>query len=253
MTKDRIVAGASGSPGSVAAVRWAATEARLRDTGLSIIVAYHGRQAGRAATDDIIHTAVTAAREAAPGIEVRAVPLPGYAVPALLRAAQDAALLVVGGGVGGLIGRPAGSVAGQVATHARCSVVVVRGHPNDAGPVVVGVDDGADGVVGRAFDEAALRGAQVLAVTVGGKGGQAVEALGTELDSRLDPWRLKYPSVTARREYVDGRPDKIMVDVCRQARLAVVGPRRHGFEGVLLGAIGTRLLDYADCPVLIAR
>jgi nucleotide-binding universal stress UspA family protein len=44
-----------------------------------------------------------------------------------------------------------------------------------------------------------------------------------------------------------------MVDSCREAQLAVVGPRRRGNEGVLLGAIGTRPLRRAGCPVLIAR
>jgi hypothetical protein len=39
----------------------------------------------------------------------------------------------------------------------------------------------------------------------------------------------------------------------REARLVVVGPRRHSPPGVLLGPIGTRLLQRAGCPVLIAR
>ena len=60
-------------------------------------------------------------------------------------------------------------------------------------------------------------------------------------------------TVPAQREYVRGRPDRVMVDSCRSAQLAVVGPRRHGYAGVLLGAIGTSLLRRADCPVLIAR
>jgi nucleotide-binding universal stress UspA family protein len=72
-------------------------------------------------------------------------------------------------------------------------------------------------------------------------------------DSRLDPWRARYRSVSAQRESVDGRPDKVLVDSCRQARLAVVGPRRHGYEGVLLGAVASRLLRRSECPVLIAR
>ncbi|GAA2642669.1 universal stress protein [Paractinoplanes durhamensis] len=256
MDRTRIVVGANGSGGSIAAVRWAAAEARLRDTDLRIVVAYQ-RPEGQQENAGIVHAAVAAARAVAPAIEVRGVAMPGYAVPVLLHAAEEAALLVVGDqGRGGMFGAPADSVGKQVATQARCSVVVVRGRPDcDSGPVVVGVDDdAADAVIGRAFEEAALHGAQVLAVTAGpGARGKGAEVLGADLDSRLDPWRARYRSVSAQREYIDGRPDRVMVDSCRQALLAVVGPRRHGYQGVLLGEVGSRLLRRAECPVLIAR
>jgi nucleotide-binding universal stress UspA family protein len=163
----------------------------------------------------------------------------------LLKAAEDAALLVVGERGGGVL---AGAVGSQVATRARSSVVVVRGRADrSSGPVVVCVDEdtAADSVLGRAFEEAALHGAEVLAVTAG-NGGSAE-------DARLDPWRARYRTVPAQREYVDGKPGKVLVETCREARLAVVGPRRHGYEGVMLGAVGSRLLHGADCPVLIAR
>ncbi|MEU4236009.1 universal stress protein [Actinoplanes sp. NPDC026619] len=256
MDKTRIVVGASGSTGSLAAVRWAAAEARLRDSELRVVVAYQRRPSGviassqaanQAETAKIMHEAVAAARAIAPACEVRGVALPGYAVPALLHAAEEAALLVVGDHGGGrMFGAPTDSVAAQVATQARCSVVVVRGTTDRAdGPVVVGVDDdpAADAIIGRAFEEAALRGAPVVAVTAGP----------ASPDTRLEQWQAKFRSVPAQHEYVDGRPDKVMVDSCRQARLAVVGPRRHGYQGVLLGAVGTRLLRRSDCPVLIAR
>lgn len=253
MLKARIVVGAHGSPGSDAAVKWAAAEARLRDAELRVVVAHHGPPATA-----LIRDAVAQARAVAPGIDVVGVAMPGYAAPVLLHAAQRAALVVVGQrGGGALPGLSFGAVSSQVATQARCSVAVVRGRPDcDSGPVVVGVDDSpaTDAVIGRAFEEAALRGTTVLAVTAGAdRRGQSTEALGTDLDSRLDPWRLKYPAVGAQHEYVTGRPDKVLVENCRQAMLAVVGPRRHGYEGLLLGAVGARLLRRADCPVLIAR
>jgi nucleotide-binding universal stress UspA family protein len=253
MIRTRIVAGADGSAGSIAAVRWAATEALLRDAELHLITAYHRHQDGLTAAAEIIRAAVAQARATAPGLDVRGVTLPGYAAPVLLQAAREASLLVVGDRTQpGLPGLPFGAVSSQVATHARCSVVVVRGHTDRGrGPVVVGVDDSpaADAVIGRAFEEASLHGADVVAVTAG----RDAELGGTHTDAQLEPWRLRYGSVTAQREYVNGRPDKVMVDSCREARLAVVGPRGHGFQGVLLGAIGSRLLRRADCPVLISR
>jgi nucleotide-binding universal stress UspA family protein len=259
MVKARIVVGTHGSPGSDAAVDWAAAEARLRDAELRVVVAYHRQQtAGPPDTPRVLHDAVTRARAVAPGVEVSGVAMPGYAAPVLLHAAEGAALVVVGQrGGGSLPGLSFGAVSSQVATQARCSVVVVRGRPDcDTGPVVVGVDDSpaTDAVIGRAFEEAALRGATILAITAGaGHHQPSAGTAGGDLDDRLDPWRRKYPAVGAEREYVSGRPDKVLVENCRQARLAVVGPRRHGYEGVLLGAIGARLLRRADCPVLISR
>jgi nucleotide-binding universal stress UspA family protein len=260
MIKMRIVVGASGSAGSTAAVRWAAGEARLRGAELRVLTAYHrGRQSDED-TAAVVHHAVAQAREVAPDIEVRGVALAGYAAPLLLHAAEEAALLVVGDrGSSGFPGVPFGSVGSQVATQARSCVVVVRGRPDDSGPVVVGVDGGpqAGAVVGRAFEEAALRGTDLLAVTAHAvprsAGTTAKQALGADMDHHLDPWREKYPEVRAEREFVSGRADKVMELSCRQAQLVVVGPRGHGFEGVMLGSIGSRLLRRADCPVLIAR
>jgi nucleotide-binding universal stress UspA family protein len=276
--KTRIVVGIDGSAGSTAAVRWAAAEAQRRNVELRVLTAYQrqhpglhftaGRQTQREAEHEataVVHAAVTEARSIAPNVEVRAVALAGYAVPVLLHAAEEAALLVVGSrGEGGLPGMPSGSVGSQVATHAKASVVVVRGRPGaDTGPVVVGVDEGpsAGTIIGHAFEVAALRSAAVLAITVQANGRTrarsaqhtAEAVLGSDLNSHLDPWREKYPDVRAEREVIGGRPDKVLVERSRSAQLVVVGPRRHGFEGVLLGSVGTRLVERADCPVLIAR
>jgi len=263
MHKVRVVVGADGSPGSVLAVRWAAAEARLRGAELRVFTAYHRRDPGRQHDDGasaVVREAVTQARAVAPDIEVRGMAMPGYAAPILLHAAEEAALLVVGDRRrGSLPGQPLGSVGSQVATHARASVVVVRGRPGcDDGPVVVGVDDGpaASTIIGRAFEEAALREAPLLAVTAHANGraaAPAAEALGADIDPQLDPWREKYPSVRVEREYATGRPDRVLVQRCQDAQLVVVGPRRHGYQGVMLGPVGSELLRRAACPVLIAR
>jgi nucleotide-binding universal stress UspA family protein len=260
MLKVRIVVGADGSTGSALAVRWAASEARLREAELRVFTAYHRRDPRQQHDDGasaVVHEAVTQARTIAPGIEVRGLAMPGYAAPILLHAAEEAALLVVGDRRrGSLPGQPLGSVGSQVATHARASVVVVRGRPScDDGPVVVGVDDGpaASTIIGRAFEEAALRKTPLLAVTANGRSSPAAQVLGTEVDPQLDPWREKYPSVEVQREYAAGRPDKVLVQRCQEAQLVVVGPRRHGYQGVMLGAVGSELLRRAACPVLIAR
>jgi nucleotide-binding universal stress UspA family protein len=278
MLKTRIVVGVDGSYGAVAAVRWAAAEARLREAELRVLTAYHRHQPGLHSmasgqarpvaehdANAVVHEAVLEARSIAPDVEVRAMALPGYAVPVLLHAAEEAALLVVGArGQGGIPGQPFGSVGGQVATHAKGSVVVVRGRPDVGdGPVIVGVDESpaAETIIGHAFEEAALRSAALVAVTVQSNGrrparsarSSAEEVLGADLDSQLGAWRAKYPGVPAQREVVGGRADKVLLQRSQQAQLLVVGPRGHGFEGVMLGPVGTRLVERADCPVLIAR
>lgn len=278
MMKTRIVVGVDGSPGSTAAVRWAAAEARLRNVELRVLTAYHRQHSGlhhtaglparpmaEAEATAVVHEAVTEARSIAPDVEIVSAALHGYAAPVLLHAAEEAALLVVGTrDDGGIPGLPFGSVGSQVATHAKASVVVVRGRPGaDTGPVVVGVDESptAGTIIGRAFEEAALRRAALLAITVQTNGRQpagsarptAEAVLGSDLNGPLGPWRKKYPDVTAERAVVAGRPEKVLVQHSRQAQLVVVGPRRHGFEGVLLGSVGTRLVDRAACPVFIAR
>jgi hypothetical protein len=91
------------------AVRWAAAEAQLRKVELRVLTAYHrqhpglhfraGRQARPGAEEEaaaVVHEAVMEARSNAPDAEVRGVAPPGYAVPVLLHAAEEAALLVVG-------------------------------------------------------------------------------------------------------------------------------------------------------------
>jgi nucleotide-binding universal stress UspA family protein len=268
MMKTRIVVGVDGSHGAAAAVRWAAAEARLRRAELRVLTAYHRQQPGLHSTasgqarpvaehdaNAVVHEAVMAARSIAPDVEVRAMALPGYAVPLLLHAAEEAALLVVGArDEGGIFGQPFGSVGRQVATRAKGSVVVVRGRPDVGdGPVIAGVDDGptAGTILGHAFEEAALRSAALVALTVQSNGSR--QAGSAHVDSQLDQWRAKYPGVPVDREVVAGRADKVLVERSRQAQLVVVGPPGHGYEGVMLGSVGTRLVDRADCPLLIAR
>ncbi|XVU21429.1 universal stress protein [Actinoplanes sp. CA-054009] len=261
MIKTRVVVGVDGSAGSMAAVRWAAGEARMRQAELRVLIARHRQDSfsfeARPADADasVVHTAVMQARAVAPGVSVRGIAQPGYAVPVLVHASEEAALVVVGShGDRGFFGQAHGSVCSQVATQAHCCVVVVRGGEiPDGRPVVVGVNSEPDAgtIIGRAFEEAALRGAPLIAVTVRDGGPPAAaEALGAEIDLQLDPWREKYPQVRATREVIAGKPDKVLLQQCREAQLVVAGARR---QGALLGPVGTRLLQRAECPVLIAR
>lgn len=264
MFKSRIVVGVDGSAHDTPAVTWAATEAVRRGAELRVLSAYYRRRSTPGSTSshsagthaaEAVQRAVAHAREVAPGVEVRCQALPGYAVPVLVHASEEAAMLVVGNRRdGGFPGLPIGSVGSQVATQGRCCVVVVRGRFGaGAGPVVAGLDDSAaaSAVIARAFEEASLHNTAVEAVTVGSWG--AEDPPGNGADPQLDPWREKYPDVPASHEFIPGRPDKVLAQRSRSASLVVVGPRAHGFQGLMLGSIGNRLLERSGCPVLIAR
>jgi nucleotide-binding universal stress UspA family protein len=135
----RIVVGTDGSKGSHAALRWAAAEAKLRGDRLDIVVAWQVPPAAQLYLDiDLeLENSSKATAEAARTLvvdelgddapemhlEVRR----GPAAPALLDAAADADLLVVGShGHGAFTGLLLGSVSQHCTTHATCPVVVVR-------------------------------------------------------------------------------------------------------------------------------
>jgi nucleotide-binding universal stress UspA family protein len=139
--RGRIVVGTDGSDGSLAAVRIAATEARLRGVPLEVVCAWHPGAVGSipafgvgtpvAETLDELNEAL-ASTLAAEGLgpdsdlEVIATVVAGHAAEALLDASDNAALVVVGTrGRGGFAGLVLGSVSQQVAAHARCPVMVV--------------------------------------------------------------------------------------------------------------------------------
>jgi nucleotide-binding universal stress UspA family protein len=286
MNRARVVVGADGSAAGTAAVRWAATEARLRDTDLEVILAYRWQMPGRhfttsgalqRAADEqarsIIEASVAHARSAAPGLAVHGTAVLGYPAEVLLKSARDAELLVVGSrGLGGFRGLLLGSVGAQVATHASCPVVVVRGRATTTGPVVVGVDESASARVATAlaFEETAVRRhAMLLAVTaytapllpmtigtppLGYDQSELETVIRRSQAVELAEWREKYPDVVVDGEVVTGNPAEVLVAKSRHAQLVVVGTHSQGAVGaLLLGSVGLRLLHHADCPVLVAR
>jgi nucleotide-binding universal stress UspA family protein len=145
----KIVVGTDGSPSAQRAVRWALGEARLRKAPLHIVHAWMvplvdalpepwliATPVGH--TDDELHdrlaagargfleAAVAEAKAAEPGLDVIGELTEMRPAAALLAAARDADLLVVGSrGHGGFAGLLLGSVSSQCVHHAPCPVVVV--------------------------------------------------------------------------------------------------------------------------------
>jgi nucleotide-binding universal stress UspA family protein len=125
-----IVVGVDGSEPSKAALRWAVEEARLRHARVRVVHAwwvYPMLQPGADPTE-AVRTFVTETLGGQIDAEVTPVAVQGeQASAALVDAAEDADLLVVGSrGAGGFSGLLLGSVSQQCTHHAPCPVVIVR-------------------------------------------------------------------------------------------------------------------------------
>ncbi|TFV61827.1 universal stress protein [Geodermatophilus sp. DF01-2] len=139
-----VVVGADGSDCGLRAVRWAAEEAARRGAPLLIVHAmpHLGRRgvAGSAATDlprarGATAQAYTVARHTAPSVPTSTEVAPGEPVGALLRAAEDSQLVVLGINTTGAADEMVlASVAQRVAARSPRPVVVVpRSRPGTAG------------------------------------------------------------------------------------------------------------------------
>ena len=286
METNEIVVGTDGSGWSTAAVRWAAREAHHRGAPLRIVLAYewHWQSARYGGADELreradrraeqtINGAVAEAQSVAPDVALIPDTSYGEAAPALLTAAQNASLVVLGNrGRGGFGSLMLGSVSQRVATHAPCPVVVVRGQRDAVGgPVAVGADGSAasNEAIGAAFQAAADRGVPLIAVRAyqppSPPWGEEVEPIVLDTKERdiaeheglaatLAPWREKFPQVNVEELVAHGSAARVLVGVSHTAQLVVVGTRGHGsFAGTLLGSVGLQLLHHAECPVLINR
>jgi nucleotide-binding universal stress UspA family protein len=136
-----IVVGIDGSPQSFTALEWAAQEASIKNLDLHVVVAWHmplmlGMPLPLPTGFDPLEPAreVLAEAQAAvagsyPDVVLKTHTEEGQAARSLIRTAEavGASLLVVGArGHGELTGVLIGSVSENVATHAKCPVVVVR-------------------------------------------------------------------------------------------------------------------------------
>lgn len=287
--RHHVVVGIDGSDSALRAVRWAAGEARRRASRLRVVHAIEvlTGYAPHVVDWQTLHAALhergqqwlDRAREeaeiAVPDIQVDLVLEQTSPVVALVKASQDAALVVLGSrGLGGFSGLVIGSTAVELAGRAQAPVVVLRGEragERTSGPVVVGVDGTPVGeaAIAFAFEEASTRGADLVAVhawsdlvfeaaALGGAGALDFEPLAQRseeiLAERLAGWQEKYPDVRVVREVVRERPTRALLRHAEQARLLVVGTRgRGGFRGLVLGSTSQHLLRHAPCPVAIVR
>jgi nucleotide-binding universal stress UspA family protein len=292
-----VVAGIDGSPESRAAAEWAAREAKLRGLPLNLV---HVRepvpeplaQAPLRGAETQPDWSERIPRETAeglalrhPGVDVTRQQLTGRPADALVDAAKDADLLVVGSrALSGISGFLVGSVGQAVVARSEVPVVLVRageqaadehamdpvGIPSAATgfrPVVLGLDTDRpdDTVIAFAFEEAARRGA-ALRVVHGWNlppyyvYGAADPGFTVELDRAdaaaladvLRPWGAKYPDVEVAEVSHVGSPADQVVDASLDASLVVVGRRiRHSPVGAHIGPVTHAVMHHSIAPVAV--
>lgn len=287
---ETIVVGVDGSESSLEAFRWAADEARRRRWSVKAILAW-GRSYVVPVYGDFsdaewlqehaelqLHSWLKDELGDDPGIDVRREAREGPPARALLDAAHDAGLLVLGSrGQGGFASLVLGSVSQQCAQHASCPVMILRRdeaagrdkQAEHATPrIVVGVDGSgtAREALAWALEEARLRHASVDVVhawRMPFSDGYPVPTLTVlpAVEVEQEARRLLDAAVGSSAATGGTRVEPILVcdsaaraliDTAKGADMIVVGSRgRGGFSGLLLGSVSQKVLHHASCPVVV--
>ena len=299
MAQGSTVVGVDGSQSAVAAVRWAAADAAAHGSELVLVASAfppvttpfpegfyidlrgQAEHALAAATEQARAVASTAEWTVTTQIASES------PVAALLEASAGARMLVVGSRGAGAVARwVLGSVSTALAAHTTIPLTVVPSgwstgetEPADttgtAGDgrrdaVVVGVDGTAASgpAVAAAFDQAASRGAELVAVHAWADGDFALVHASESLppsqwatrrsDAEHDVHRAlaaarqRYPQVPVRIAVARDRPAHTLLEHAATAQLIVVGSHgRGGFTGMLLGSTSRKVLHLVTCPTLI--
>lgn len=284
-----VVAGIDGSDPGLGAADLAGDEAARRRLPVELVHAYLPPVMSRPATippdvpamatapelDDValrqhaeqlLHTAAARVRAAHPGLAIVTRLRDGPAGAVLTDASRQATLAVVGHrGAGGFTELLAGSVGVQLASHAACPVIVVRGTPALDAPVVVGVD-GSEG--SRRAAEFAVEAADryevpllalyAWAADAGwppalAQAGQPPPGVPEAVTETLATLTAGFPRVRVHPEVRHHIPaHEALVAASKNARLVVVGSRGlGGFRGLLLGSVSQALIHHAHCPVAV--
>jgi nucleotide-binding universal stress UspA family protein len=272
-----------------AALDWAAAEADTQNRPLHLVHAVTSTRvvnpggvasvpcddvSAWAAAESVAQDAARRARDVAPDLDITSRVVVGPAATAVLHAAQDAEMVVLGRrGLGRFTGLLRRSVSVQVTARAPCPVTVVHPiHDVEPGPssaqVVAGVDGSAHSTraIGCAFEAAARRGLGLAAVhawmprcpgdhvTIADDPAAAESAAWQKLEQSLAQWRDRYAGVTVTPKLMRCPPGAALVAESAGAALVVVGSRGRGsLRGLLVGSVSQIVLQHAHCPLTVVR
>jgi nucleotide-binding universal stress UspA family protein len=282
-----ITAGVDGTEESLAALAWAAREAVRRRLALRVVQAwkfqpYEAIDAGDRETQaqwvrDAVQEAARTVTGRHPELDVSTDVIEAGAVDALVAAAAEAEMLVLGSrGHGPVVGFLLGSVGQQVIAEVARPVVLVRAGDEPAAEaagreIVVGQQgdpDDSAATLRFAFETAAARGATVRVVRAWtlppvfayspGSLKLLDEAGGLEpyekkaLGAALQPWRERFPGVAVIEHLEMGSAGQVLLSVAGRAQLMVVGRRAHRTAvGARIGSVAHGVLHHAGCPVAV--
>jgi len=279
-----VIVGYDNSPDAKAAARWALDAAQRAGAPVEFLYAYEWPDwvpavstvgAPAVQPDGEIERAVTGmlnearaeARRSHPTVATGTSTVNASAALTLIGRSAEAAVIVLGSrGHSGVLGL-LGSVSVAVSENAQCPVVVVRGTPDPAAPVVAGVDDSvpAQAALRFAADQARLRGVGLRVVRAwfpaGGLGDPAPEAsLLVTADERqafvnlVNQVRAEHPGLEVTGETPSEHPAAALVRAGAQAQLLVVGTRGRGpVRGMLLGSVSQHVLRHSTCSVAVVH
>jgi nucleotide-binding universal stress UspA family protein len=224
----QVVVGVDGTEVGLGAVRWAAQEAARRDAGLRIVHAapYLGRPGSTGAPPPelprargITAVAYTVARHTEPGVQSSTEVVPDDPVTALLRAAADSQLVVLGSSATGAADEMVlATLAVRVAARSPVPVVVVprrRGAvPADRPAVaVLGVGEVADDEAVALFAASTAQRSGVPLTLLQTRSSQHAGPAGWVDDQ--DAWAERFPGLEVQRsELPDARADRVLAAAC---------------------------------------
>ncbi|MER5202155.1 universal stress protein [Streptomyces sp. NPDC002825] len=280
-----VTVGLDGSPESMAAARWAADEAERRKVTLRLMHAWPNLapEPVRAASEidqnywakRLVHQAQAELQARHPGLVIVGNLVADDAQDALVKAASEAELTVLGSrGLTSAESYFLGSVSMAVVARATRPVALVRPEPREKGTspaprsvvVALKLHGTCDDLLAFAFEAAAARGVPLQVVhgrslplhahTPWGADHDVAKGITEEarkqLGEVLRPWREKFPGV----EPVDAvgleSPAEAVVRAAEGAGLLVVGRRKHRPPlAPRLGPVAHAALHHARCPVAV--
>lgn len=276
-----ILVGVDGSPGSLAAVRYAAREAYRLGTGVRLVhvlpspvpvgalmpvVPPELNDTGSV----IVAEAASVAREQLTVSPVTTSLLEGPRIPMLLRAARQARLIVLGHVRHPSLDRlVTGATVTGVAAHAPCPVVVVPadhvvGERHSCVLVGVKSTEHSEPLLRRGFATAAERDARLLLMHAWELRSEYDDLVYSRLDTHawesraraalergLAPLRDRYPEVRTEIRIVHGQPARVLCEASAQADVLLVARRARAFPGGHLGGTVRALLRHSSCPVVV--
>lgn len=264
-----VVVGVDGSPEALVAARWAVWQAALRGLDVQLVYSYPlplmDAPVCSSFFDDFAEAGRTVLAEALGALEVPPAvavsTLVAETLPTLLmqRLSRTAVLVVVGQHATAWYDRLGrGSVVSPLAHHAGCPVVVVpptwRQGGDDGRPVVVAVDGEATAAAALdlAFDEAAMRGAEVVALHAdAGRTPEQTEAAERDVAALLARARAGRPATPARVVAVRGDASKVILAAAQSAALLVVGPPHTEGRTTWTRSVARHVLTTVECPLVV--